>query len=129
MQKEIIKELRKVQDVFNVNHLAQVAAIASIEDEKFLNRCVKENAIERTNLEKQFNKLGLSSFSSQANFIMVHLNCEGDKMYDFLLKNGIIVRSGSLLGFPNSIRITIGTNTDNKQLLSVFRKALELGVI
>ncbi|MFZ3588801.1 histidinol-phosphate transaminase [Bacillus sp. DJP31] len=124
MHEEIVTELRKVKDVFNVNQMAQIAAEISIKDEDHLNDCRVRNDIERKYLESEFEKLGLTFFPSQSNFVMVDCQCLADEMTTYVLKEGIMVRSGSLLGVPNMIRYTIGTKEDNELFLSLLQQNL-----
>jgi histidinol-phosphate aminotransferase len=126
MNEKIVRELRKVKDVFNVNHIAQVAAKAAALDELHLKTCSNLNEQGRNYLTSQFDRLKFSYFPSQANFIMVDCNVPGDEITSYLLQNGIIVRSGSLLGYPNMIRVTIGTQEDNEYFISLLEQKIKL---
>ncbi|MFD1737215.1 histidinol-phosphate transaminase [Bacillus salitolerans] len=129
MDESIVSELRKVKDVFNVNHIAQVAANAAILDQEHVRKCSQLNQEGRSFLEKEFTRLGLTYFPSQANFFMVDCKVSGDEISQYLMQNGIIVRSGSLLGYPNMIRVTVGTEEDNHYFISLIEKNLiEQGV-
>ncbi len=125
MHVEIVSELRKVKDVFNVNQMAQVAAEISLKNQDHLDECKKRNEEERNFLESEFTRLGMSYFPSQSNFIMVGCNCSGDEITMQLLKQGIMVRSGSLLGMKNMIRYTIGTSDDNQLFISILEQKLK----
>jgi histidinol-phosphate aminotransferase len=124
MDESIVSELRKVKDVFNVNDMAQVAAKAAILDQEHINSCSTLNAAGRSYLESEFTRLGLSYFPSQANFMMVDCNESGDDISNYLLQKGILVRSGSLLGYPNMIRVTIGTREDNEYFIAMLENRL-----
>lgn len=115
-------ELNKVKEVFNVNQLAQTAAIVALEDQTFKEECVKSNEEGRLYLEKELSTLGYTFFSTQANFMMVHMNEPGDFVSNELLKAGLLVRSGKALGFPNSIRVTIGSMEDNHYFIQTLKK-------
>ncbi|MBM6619427.1 histidinol-phosphate transaminase [Bacillus suaedaesalsae] len=127
MNEEIATQLTKVKDVFNVNQVAQRAAEISIRDVAHVQTCKEKNQIERAFLEKELGKLGLTYFPSEANFMMIDCGCTGDEITNELLRNGIVVRTGSLLGFPNKIRYTIGTRNDNQKFVSILEQKLRQG--
>jgi histidinol-phosphate aminotransferase len=69
--------------------------------------------------------MGLSYFPSQGNFIMIRLNSSGDNVFQSLLHKGIIVRSGEVLGLPNTIRVSIGTKEENKAFIQALREVIQ----
>ncbi|KQU62953.1 histidinol-phosphate aminotransferase [Bacillus sp. Leaf406] len=121
MNEEVAGQLLKVKDVFNVNALAQGAAVKALHDQAFIGKCASLNEAGRSYLEGEFHRLGLVYFPSQANFIMVDTGKDGNLIAGELAKKGFLVRSGVLLGYPETIRVTIGTEQDNR----AFVKALE----
>ncbi|WP_317889870.1 histidinol-phosphate transaminase [Sutcliffiella deserti] len=123
MDSSIKTELTKVKEVFNVNKMAQEAAIAALEDQKFRNDCVARNEEGRLFLEEELTALGYTFFPTQANFLMIHMNENADQIRDELLKFGILVRSGSVLGYPESIRVTIGSMEDNQHFIQSLKIA------
>jgi histidinol-phosphate aminotransferase len=124
MNEEIATQLTKVKDVFNVSRLAQGAAIAAMEDQEFIEKCARMNEQGRNYLQSQFTKMGLSYFPSQSNFIMVDCGIRGDIAAAGLLKHGIIVRAGTLLGYPTTVRVTIGTDKDNKTFIEGLKQVI-----
>lgn len=125
MNEEIAEQLRKVKDVFNVNMIAQRSAIIALEDQSFIRECTHKNQKGREYLEKEFHRLGVSYFPSQANFIMVDTGLNGDHISSELVKKGIVVRSGTLLGYPTTVRVTIGTEEDTKLFISSLEEILK----
>jgi histidinol-phosphate aminotransferase len=114
--KEIMDNIQKVREPFNVNALAQVAATAAIQDTNHLERsksCVTEG---RNQLYHIFDGLGLSYTQSSSNFILVEFGERARTVYTQLLQLGIIVRHGELWGLPDHLRITVGTHEDNELL-------------
>lgn len=77
MDASIIQELVKVKEPFNTNRLAQAAAFASLDDDPFVENCVRKNEEGRRYLENELSKMGLTFFPSHANFLMVELNQPG----------------------------------------------------
>ncbi|MCR8641241.1 histidinol-phosphate transaminase [Paenibacillus sp. N1-5-1-14] len=124
MHPTIVQSLIKVKEPFNTNRLAQVAAIASLDDEAFVTSCVQDNAEGRNYLEQELVRMGLTYFQSHANFLMIHMNRSGQDVFQGLLAEGVIVRSGTLLGYPETIRVTIGTPEENKAFIQALEKVL-----
>ena len=127
MNPTISTELTKVKEVFNVNKLAQSAAILALEDQEYMKKCVQKNFEGKQFLEKELTILGYTFFPSEANFVMIHTKQRGDKAAEALLKHGIIVRAGTLLGYPYTIRVTISSNEDNTFFMNIFKQLSEKG--
>jgi len=68
----------------------------------------------------EFTRLGLFFYPSATNFIAVRVPVSATQAYEALLERGIVVRSGDGLGLPNFLRITIGTQRENEQLIEAF---------
>lgn len=118
--KEIAEQVQKVRLPYNVNSVAQVAATAAFKDQEFVRDVVQKNKIERESFETYLNKKKLKYYSSQANFIFFEYP-EAEKLADYLLHNGYLVRTGLKSGW---LRLTIGTKEDNqtiKKLIDDFR--------
>lgn len=122
---EIINALLKVKIPFNVNRLAQIAALYALDDEKFLEESRKRIKREKEFLYKNFDKMNLFYLKSDTNFIFVRFNMDVRKIYEELLKRGIITRPlpGSI--FPNSLRITVGRRKDNIKLIKALHEILK----
>lgn len=125
--KEIIHTINQVREPFNTTRYAQSAALAALQDQQFITLCQKKNAEGIAYLTKEFEKMGLNYFPTQGNFIMVHVHRPAELVFQHLLKQGIIVRSGhaSSIGFPQSLRITVGSRGQNEKLVTALSKALE----
>ncbi|MFJ7683842.1 histidinol-phosphate transaminase [Peribacillus butanolivorans] len=124
MDVSIIQELIKVKEPFNTNRLAQAAAFASLDDPTFVEQCAHKNEEGRRYLENELSEMGLTFFPSHANFIMVKLNHPGRYVFDELLKQGVIIRSGHLLGYENTIRVTIGTPLENERFIKSLQNVI-----
>ncbi len=123
---EIIKHLEPVREPFNTNTLAQGVATAALSDDAFIQSCRKENRDGMMQYEAFCKENNLSYYPSQANFILIDFNQNGDEVFQFLLERGFIVRSGQALGFPTSIRVTIGSKVDNADLITVMEEWLRI---
>jgi len=111
--------LEKVRPPFNVNRLAQVAAIAALDDDGHVALCRKMNAEGRTYLFEKLDALGMEPVESQANFILFRYEGVVAELPQKLLERGIIVRDGGALGYPGYIRMTVGTPEQNRLVVEV----------
>ena len=113
----VVEYMNRVREPFNVNQLAQAAALAALEDEDYKERAVALVRDGREALYAAFDEMGLEYVKSQANFIFVRVG-EGDAAMDALMREGVIVRPGSAFGHPEWIRVTVGLETENARFLS-----------
>ncbi|KAB2329786.1 histidinol-phosphate transaminase [Cytobacillus depressus] len=119
MNKQIVKELHKVKDVFNVNQVAQVAAIYALEDQDFIRDCAEKNAVERAYVCEQLRKFGLPFFHSQTNFIYVYSQIP---VTEQLITKGFLVRQMKLNGYADAFRMTFGNRKDNEAFVEALSK-------
>tara|TARA_E500000331_G_scaffold354388_1_gene407237 strand:+ start:80 stop:1162 length:1083 start_codon:yes stop_codon:yes gene_type:complete len=127
--KEIISTLNKIKPPFNVSRPALFAASAAIKDiswlKKEVNHILKWNKI----LFKKFKKMKIATNESKTNFLLLNfdrVNINSKKMFQKLANAGILVRSMNVYGIKNSLRITIGKTTENKKLIFIIRKILNV---
>jgi histidinol-phosphate aminotransferase len=97
---------------FHVNSLAQVGAIAALDDEQHLNKTVIENRRNRDRLEKALVSIGAKVTPSHANFVWAEFDQRSSELFDKLLRQGVIVRPGHLMGADNHVRISVGTEEE-----------------
>ncbi|KON88633.1 histidinol-phosphate aminotransferase [Sporosarcina globispora] len=121
MDSEIVNELYKVKDVFNVNHLAQAAAAAALNDQAFIRECADKNAQEMKFVCQKLKDLNIGFFSSQTNFIYIFSQ---NPIAENLIANGLVVRQMKLEGYLDAFRMTLGTREDNEAALDVINKLL-----
>jgi histidinol-phosphate aminotransferase len=122
---DVVKELNRVREPFNVNRLAQCAAIAALEDQTFVLYCRTQNRAGMKQITERLDEWGLSYFPAHGNFILLDTGFPADEVFRFLLKEGIIIRSGQALGFPTHIRVTIGTKDQNLRFLEALGQFLK----
>jgi len=119
--KEIAAVVHRVRNPFNVNQIAQDAALAALADKEHLAKAVKFNTDGREYLCKEFDRLGLPYAPTEANFILVDVKRDAQEMFEALLRKGVIVRPGKFLGFPTHLRVSVASPEGNE----AFIKALE----
>ncbi|CEG13714.1 Histidinol-phosphate aminotransferase [groundwater metagenome] len=119
--KEIIKFLHKVKPPFNVNYLAQEAALAALDDNDFMKQNVEKIINSREILSKILSKK-FKIFNSRTNFIFADVSpYTAKEFFEAIYEKKIIVRPfGKLKGFKGEyVRITVGTEDENKILIEV----------
>lgn len=121
---KVINDLNHVREPFNTGSLSQVAARAALQDQEFVAKCRDLNRQGMKQLTDKFEEWGLSYFPSQTNFVLVDFKQDSAELFQKLLKNGLIVRSGAALGFPGYQRITVGTPEQNAKLIAVLESLL-----
>ena len=116
--------MERVRQPFNVNLLAQAAAIAALDDKKFLSRTKKNNLEGKKFLCDTLSNLGFAYIPSVANFILIDIGKDCSAVFKDMLKLGLIVRDMKQYGLDNFIRVTIGTRKENEKFIKVLRKVL-----
>ena len=117
---EIADYINRVREPFNVNHVAQSAAIAALADAEYLQTSIKVNNAGVKQLETGFAKLGLMFIVSSANFVAVEVSNAND-IFEKLLSEGVIVRPVEM---PNHLRVSVGTESENSRLLEALEAVL-----
>lgn len=120
---ELIAELEKIRQPFNINAVAQVGAIAALDDTAHAEKTRKVNARGLRFYARAFKKLGLEYVRSSANFILVRVG-DGGGVFAELQKLGVIVRPMGGYELPEWIRISVGTPKENQRCLEALRKVL-----
>jgi histidinol-phosphate aminotransferase len=120
---ELASLLDRIRQPFNVNALAQAAAVAALDDQEFRDMTVRETRNGLNRLQAGFANLGLEFVPSQANFVLVRVG-DGARVFDALQRRGVIVRPLKLYDLPEWIRITVGTAAENERLLEELAKAV-----
>jgi histidinol-phosphate aminotransferase len=119
---QTIDRLNRVRAPYNVNRLAQVAAVAALEDDAHLARTRRVVLEERAFLSSELTRRGYAFPPSHANFLLVRVP-DTDAARARLLHAGLIVRDGAAVGFPGHLRIAVGIRDVNVRLLSALDAA------
>jgi len=118
----LVAAMNKLRTPFNTSGLAQAAAIAALDDDAHVKRSLETNAAERLRLHNALRDLGLQPVPSEANFIFVELGAIAKDFSDVLLRGGVIVRPLGWMGFPDAIRVSVGTAQENDAFLQAMRE-------
>ena len=119
--------LNRIRQPFNVNSLAQAAAIAALNDAAFLQQSAKLNAAGYRQMVQAFDELGLEYVQSFGNFVLVKVGDDdgaGARVNLALLKKGIIVRPVGGYGLPQWLRISIGLPQENATFIAALKQVL-----
>lgn len=121
----LVAEMNKLRTPFNVTSVGQAAALAALDDTDHVSRSVESNRIERTRLHDGLVRLGLHPVPSLTNFLFIPLGYDAKSFSDALLREGVIVRPLAWMGFPQAIRISVGSPAENTRLLGAMSHLLE----
>jgi histidinol-phosphate aminotransferase len=112
--------LQKTRQPFNANGIAQAGALAGLSDEAHMLRTREITHEGRDFLESEFSAMGLEFVPSAANFVLVNVG-DGDKVFQALLRQGIIVRAMRSYKMPAWIRVSVGTMDQNTRFVAALR--------
>ena len=118
--------MNRVRQPFNVNSLAQAAAIAALKDTDFLAKSFTVNREGKAQLQQGFAKLGLTFVPSYANFVLVKVG-DAARVNLELLKRGVIVRPVAGDGLPEWLRVSIGLPHENQKFLEALAAVVQAG--
>ncbi|NLB17281.1 MAG: histidinol-phosphate transaminase [Syntrophomonadaceae bacterium] len=121
---EIVAAVNRVSEPFNVNLLAQLGAIGALADSQHIQASRNVNIQGRDYLYREFETLGMNYVPTSANFIFVDLGRECRPVFKALMKEGVIVRTGDIFGFPTYIRVTIGKPEENEKFIRSLKKVM-----
>ena len=122
---ELIRNLLKVKLPFEPSTPAQAAGIGALADKEFLHRSLELNARGLRYLTEGLQDAGLTVVPSEANFVMTILPSEqqANCVFEELLAQGVIVRPLKAFGLPHCLRLSTGTDDDNRLCVEAFRKS------
>jgi histidinol-phosphate aminotransferase len=115
--------LNRIRQPFNVNSMAQAAAVAVLDDREFLERSYRINREGLQYLQATFDELGLRYVPSFGNFVLVRVG-DAAGVNEKLLRTGVIVRPVAGYGLPEWLRVSIGLPEENRIFVAALKKAL-----
>jgi histidinol-phosphate aminotransferase len=120
---DIIDYMNRVRQPFNVNSLAQVAALAALEDKEHLNRTLDNNASGLKYLFLELKKLNYECVPTEANFFLLKVG-DGRAVFHALASKGVIVRPMHSFGLSEYIRVSVGLPEENRRFIKTFREVV-----
>ncbi len=124
-RKDIAEALNKVREPFNINSIAQAAGVAALRDSAYLKRSVQLVKRQKKRLYNFLRKLDVMPYESMTNFILLDTRRDSVKVFELLLRRGVIVREMSSWGFKGFIRVTIGLEEENDKFMKTFKEVLK----
>jgi histidinol-phosphate aminotransferase len=121
---KIVDILNRLREPFNVNSIAQVAAVAALSDEKYYRTILQETQKQKQYLETALKAMGVETHQSATNFILVHVVKDSTQIAQALLKKGLIVRDMAAWGLKGYIRVSVGKPSENKQFIKILQEIL-----
>jgi histidinol-phosphate aminotransferase len=123
MDASIAALLERVRQPFNVNALAQAAAVAALADRDYVEESSRQNREGMRQLEEELARLRVPVLRSHGNFLLVRVG-DAAAVFDGLLREGVIVRPVAGYGLPEWLRVTIGLPAENARFLAALAKVL-----
>jgi len=120
---QVIDMLNRVRQPFNVNSVAQAAAVAALQDAEFVQRTFELNLQGMAQLTEGLRALGLQYIPSFGNFVSFHIR-NAVQVYRRLLELGVIVRPIGNYALPDYLRVSIGLESQNQKFLSAMKQIL-----
>ena len=123
--RKIIDALNIIKPPFNVNKIAQLCAIESLKDSKFINKSVKHNLFWSKKIKNILEQFNIFCNKVSANFLLLNFDkCKlsADNVEKKLQKKGLILRETKTYGIKNCLRLTVGNNLENKLFLKSIEK-------
>jgi histidinol-phosphate aminotransferase len=121
---EVADVLNRLRPAFNVNSIAQVGAMAALDDQAHMRRGVAATLAELRRVSAALTALGIAHAPSAANFLLVDVRTDGRRVYEQLLRAGIIVRPMGGYGLPEHLRVSIGLPAENDRLLGALPRLI-----
>lgn len=121
---ETISMISRAREPFNVNKMAQAAAVAALNDITHVEQSRKVNHEGKKYLYDQFQQMDLKYIPTHANFIMVDVEKDSKEVFRSLMEKGVIVRTGDIFGMPDYLRVTIGTPEENQRFITALKEIL-----
>ncbi|HEY3178893.1 MAG TPA: histidinol-phosphate transaminase [Casimicrobiaceae bacterium] len=123
MDPAVADMLNRVRQPFNVNALAQAAAVAALADVAYVAESRRLNREGIGQLDAGLRKLGVRALPTHGNFVLVDVG-DGSRVNEALLRQGVIVRPVGNYGLPRWLRVTVGLPAENERFLAALAVAL-----
>jgi histidinol-phosphate aminotransferase len=125
MHRDIASLLHRVRQPFNINLPGQIGALAALDDRKHYDRTINGTRDGLTWLTKEVERIGCTAYPSYTNFFLIDVQGDATRLYEAMLYKGVIVRSMKAYGYPDFIRITVGTEEENSRFVQALQDCLQ----
>lgn len=122
---EVVDAFDRAREPFNVNALAQAAAIAALQDDAHIARTVENNRRGLARISQALREQGATPFESYANFVFADLHRPSAPICQAMMRRGIVIRSGEMFGTPTCVRVSVGTDEEVTQFVETFAAVMK----
>jgi len=116
--------LNRVRQPFNTGSLSQVAALAALDDDDFVRHTQSVVWDGLRYLYKEVEKLGLNYLPSQSNFFLIEVPCDAKRVFEAMLRRGVIIRAMNSYGMDRTIRVNAGLPVENERFVQSLGRIL-----
>lgn len=120
----MIDYMNRVRQPFNANTLAQAAATAALDDDLFVSRTLEAVREGLSYLYQNLDDIGLEYIPTQTNFFLIKAPGGGKRIYESMLKQGVIIRAMDSYGLPDYIRVCVGLPEENQRFIETLKRVL-----
>ncbi len=124
MPPDVADYVNRVRQPFNVNSLAQIGALAALDDQPFLQETQRVVRDGLTFLFTELGKMEIRTLPTQTNFFLIEVGHDARKVYEAMLRRGVIVRAMNAYGLDNYIRISVGRPEENQRFLNALKEVM-----
>ncbi len=122
---DVIQQIMRAKQVFNVNKLAQSAGAAALEDKDFIERTLELCRTGKEYLYRELEKIGVSYYPTEANFICLNTGRDSKEVFEQFLNEGMAIRPLGSFHMAQWIRYTIGTEEQNREFIKILKQVLQ----
>ncbi|MDQ1334022.1 MAG: histidinol-phosphate aminotransferase [Thermodesulfobacteriota bacterium] len=120
----MIDYMNRVRQPFNANSLAQAAATAALDDDRFVSETLETVRDGLAYLYRGLEEIGLEYLPTQTNFFLIKVPAGGKKLYESMLRQGVIIRAMDSYGLPEYIRVCVGLPEENRRFIETLKRVL-----
>ncbi|MBI9097241.1 MAG: histidinol-phosphate transaminase [Spirochaetaceae bacterium] len=124
-REEVLEEILVTKQPFNVNTPAQIGATAALSDDDFYRRSREMNSIGKRFIYDELDRLELKYYESQANFVCLYIGMDSKVLFQQMMDQGITIRPLTSFGLEQWIRVTVGTEEDNRLFIRILENTLK----
>jgi histidinol-phosphate aminotransferase len=121
---EIVDYINRIRQPFNSNLLAQIAAVAALDDNDFVTKTLNLVKEELRYLYQNLDEMGLEYLPTETNFFLIKVPSGGKNIYRLMLREGVIIRSMDSYGLGEYIRINVGLPEENERFINSLKKVI-----
>lgn len=125
MHRDIASLLHRVRQPFNINLPGQIGALAALDDQEHYDKTINGTREGLIWLSQEIEALGCRAYPSYTNFFLIDVQGDATRLYEAMLYKGVIVRSMKAYGYPDFIRITVGTPAENRRFVQALQECLQ----